>query len=390
MVEVAGKGLIRAEEIYQDRPRRARELKAEGRKIMGYLCLFPPLELMTALDLVPYRVLGDMEEPITKADAYLPTVICPFLRSCLEMGLKGRYDFLDGMVSCHGCDVGARLASWWNAYVQTPWAHYIFMPHTCREWEQGRYQEGLRHFQESLENYTGRKITPARLRKAIKDHNRQRALVRELYDLRKPDPPLITGVETLKVVITLMSLPVAEGNELLGEVIGEVRERRDRPPRKSARVLVWGPVMDNTVLIDLIENLDANVVMDDMCVGSRAYFDDVRLTDDPLEGLAHHYLVDIKCPRTFRENDYGATRKDNQADVASRFNYVGEYVRDWKVNGVILQAPLYCDAHAYELPAWKDYLTGIGVPSLYLEHDYSKAALAQLRTRVEAFLEMIV
>jgi benzoyl-CoA reductase subunit C len=389
MVNVASQGLSKAEEIYQDRSRRAKELKAAGKKVIGYLCLHPPLELITAAGLVPYRILGDIKEPITKADTYLPTVVCPFLRSCLELGLKGRYNFLDGLVSSHSCDVGARLAGWWNAYVQTPWSHYLFLPHTTREWEQERFKGGVEDYKEALENLTGQKLTPARIKKAVREHNRQRALVRDLYELRKPDPPLITGAETLKVVVALMSLPVEEGNQLLEEVTREVKERPDRLPKKAARILVWGPVFDNTAIIDLIESLEAYVVMDDTCVGSRAYFDDVKATADPIKGLADHYLLDLKCPRTFREKDYGETKKDYPADLKFRFDYLGQYIKDWKVNGVVLLAPLYCDAHAYELPGWKDYLSNIGIPSIYLEHDYSQAALGQLRTRVQAFLEMI-
>ena len=40
---------------------------------------------------------------------------------------------------------------------------------------------------------------------------------------------------------------------------------------------------------DLVESLDANVVMDDSCVGSRAYFTDVEITDDPMDGLVRPY-----------------------------------------------------------------------------------------------------
>jgi benzoyl-CoA reductase subunit C len=389
MVRAASQGLRRAEEIYQDRSGRARELRAGGQPVIGYLCLHPPLELITAAGLAPYRVLGDITEPITKADTYLPTVVCPFLRSCLELGMKGRYDFLDGIVSSHSCDVGARMSGWWNAYVQTPWTHYLFLPHTTREWEQERFKAGVEDFKEALEDYTGKQITEAKLQEAIREHNRQRGLVRDLYDLRKPDPPLITGAETLKVIVSLMSLPVEEGNQLLEEVIREVRTRSQKLEPKAARVLVWGPVFDNTAIVDLIESLEAYVVMDDTCVGSRAYFEDVKITANPLEGLADHYLMDLKCPRTFREKDYGATKKDYPADLKFRFDYLGEYIKEWKVNGVVLLAPLYCDAHAYELPGWKDYLSSINIPGIYLEHDYSQAALGQLRTRVQAFLEMI-
>jgi len=130
-------------------------------------------------------------------------------------------------------------------------------------------------------------------------------------------------------------------------------------------------------------------VMDDTCVGSRAYFSDVEPTDDPLDGLAHHYLADIKCPRTFRAKNYNDTTKDYMADLESRFSYLADYAREWKADGVILESVRYCDTHGYEVPQLRDYLNNIDLPSIYLEHDYTEGALAPLRTRVQGFLEII-
>ena len=194
----------------------------------------------------------------------------------------------------------------------------------------------------------------------------------------------------MRVMVAVASLPAAEGNELLEQVIGEVKERRDGPVQKPARLMVWGSIIDNTALVDLMESLGANVVMDDTTVGSRDYFPPVEITDDPLDGLADRYLVALRSPRTFRETVSGGSgKKDYLADLEGRFGYLKDYARDWNVNGVILQALRYCDIHGYEVPALKDYLESIGLPGIYLEHDYSKAALAQLRTRVQAFLEII-
>jgi hypothetical protein len=36
------KGLARAQEIYNYRSRRAREIKQAGRKVLGYFCCYPP------------------------------------------------------------------------------------------------------------------------------------------------------------------------------------------------------------------------------------------------------------------------------------------------------------------------------------------------------------
>ena len=202
--------------------------------------------------------------------------------------------------------------------------------------------------------------------------------------------PLISGAESVLINIALVSLPVEEGNELLRQVIDEVKQRQNGPTRQPARLLIWGSIIDNTALFEMIESLGASVVIDDTSMGSRAYMTPVEITEDPLDGLAYHYLVDLRSPRTFRETVLNeAKRKDYITDLENRFSHLREYAGEWHINGVLLQALRYCDTHGYEVPGLRHYLDSIGLPSIYLEHDYTETALAQLRTRVQAFLEII-
>lgn len=383
------KGLTTVKEIYQDRPRRVKELKAEGRKVIGYLCTYPVLEMMTALDLVPYRVLGDMREPITKADACLPTMVCPFLRSSLDLALKDKYAFLDGMAMAHICDVGERMAHIWKTYRNYPYFYFMDVPHTVHKAAIEKFKEEIEGFKKSLESFTGKEISPEKLKKAIKIHNDQRTLVKELYDLRKPDPPLVSATEVLKVMLALESIPVEEGNELLREVIDEIKERQEGPQKQAARLLIWGSIIDDVSLIETIESAGANIVMDDICVGTRFYWPEVEPTQDPLDGLAYRYLVGIKCPRTCREIISDQPKEAYTVDLENRFGYLKDYIKGWNVNGVILQSVRYCDTHGYEIPAVRDYLNSLGLPNTYLEHDYSQGSLAPLRTRIQAFLEIL-
>ncbi|MDY6845162.1 MAG: 2-hydroxyacyl-CoA dehydratase family protein [Thermodesulfobacteriota bacterium] len=382
------RGLTKVKEINQNRTSRAKELRTGGKKVIGYFCIFPPLEMITALDMVPYRILGDISEPITKADSCLPTVVCPFIRSCLDLGLKEHYDFLDGIVWAHSCDVGEKTALIWKTYLEPFYFHYIDLPHTTHGFSVQEHKAQIIEFKETLESFAGVKLTQERLRDAIQAHNKQRSLVRELYELRKSTPPLISGVETLETLRALMSIPVDEGNVLLEHILSEVRNRKNTP-HEGVRLLVWGSIIDNSSLIEMIEELGANIVMDDTCVGSRAYFADVEHASDSLDSLAHHYLVDIKCPRTFRGLEHNATKKDYFTDLESRFGYLRDYAREWDTKGVILQSLKYCDIHGYEVPGLKDYFDSVGLPSIYIEHDYNQAALAPLRTRIQAFLEII-
>ena len=244
MATVTSKGLARAAEIYQNRDQRARELKAEGKTVMGYLCIYPVTEMLTAFDMVPYRIFGDMNETNTAADTYLGTAICPFLRSCLDLALKGRFDFIEGMVFAHICDMGSMSCGIWRSSpVPLPYSHMIPTPSTDTDVSVRQMKALLKDYQKSLEDYTGKKLAPEKLKEAVRIHNQQRALVRELYDLKKPDPPLISEAEMVQVIVALVSLPIEDGNQLLREVITEVRERKEGPPRKSARLLMWGPVI---------------------------------------------------------------------------------------------------------------------------------------------------
>jgi len=382
------KGLSKASEIYQNRSHRVKELKGGGKKIIGYPCMYVPLEIITALDLVPYRTYGDIREPVTEADRALPTAFCPIMRTCLDCALKAKDDFLDGMVAIHSCDPQDKTTRIWESYVRYPYFHLIDMPGTLRTESLEYFKGQLNDFKKTLESFAGKELSSDKLKAAIELHNRQRALVRELYKLTKPDPPLISGTEMLQVIKALMSLPAAEGNELLGQVISEVKERTGGPEKKPARLLIWSSTVDDVDIMQLFE-AGANVVMDESCGGIRAYRADVKLTDDPLDGLTHYYLEEITCARTFREAVFGEARKDYIADLDSRFGYLKGFTREWNVNGVILFLVRYCDPFAFEMPGLKDYFDNLGIPSTYIEYDYTQGSLAPMRTRVEAFLETI-
>jgi benzoyl-CoA reductase/2-hydroxyglutaryl-CoA dehydratase subunit BcrC/BadD/HgdB len=114
------------------------------------------------------------------------------------------------------------------------------------------------------------------------------------------------------------------------------------------------------------------------------FWDDVPETADPLEGIVSRYLH-IHCPRSYIPA--GASR---EADLENRFGYIGEFVKAWRADGVIFYIIRYCDTCELDGPDLREYLNGRGIPVLMIEDDYSTSTLGQLRTRVQAFLEMMV
>jgi benzoyl-CoA reductase/2-hydroxyglutaryl-CoA dehydratase subunit BcrC/BadD/HgdB len=188
----------------------------------------------------------------------------------------------------------------------------------------------------------------------------------------------------MKVLVAAMSLPVEESTELIQNVIDEVKERGSSPVQKSARMMIIGDQIDDIASIEIIEKAGARMVMDDISIGSKIYWPDIEITQNPIEGIAERYLIKIKIPTTYR--DTGGTYQDKLED---RFGHIRQFIRDFKVDGAILFIYKYCDPYGFEVPATKNYIESLGTPVLYLEEEYSTSTLGSLKTRIEAFLEMI-
>lgn len=380
----AGKGLATVDKYYQDYGGRARELKQQGKKIIGYLCAYVPLEMITAAGFIPFRIKGSVHEPITKADTQMETIACPLVRSCFDMALKGSYDFLDGLVIPHACDSICRTYDIWKYTLGLPYSHLVDVPHSTDDSSLEFFKAVLGTFRQSLGRFAGKDISDEELTQAIQVHNQNRAKVRELYELRKTEPPLISGAEVNKALVAAMSIPVEESSELLSSVIDEVKARASVLPSKSTRMMVVGAQVDDMAFIDLIENSGASVVADDLCPGAREYGADVEPSQNPIDGIAERYLRKINCPRTYREKT--GTYEEY---LEKRFGHIGHAIEDFKVDGVILYVYKYCDPFGFEVPAMKSYIESKGAPVLYLEDEYSMSTIGRLRTRIQAFLEMI-
>ncbi len=384
MTDMPSGGLALAEKYYSNYGCRARELKDSGRKVIGYLSALCPIEILTAAGVIPLRLKGNVSEAITKADAYMETMICPFVRNVFDTALKGKYEFLDGVVLSHQCDSIDRTFDVWSYDLGYPYWHFINYPHVTDDPSIEFTKEILRLFIKSLEKFTGCTVTNEALARAVQAHNENRQVMRQLYDLRKEDAPRITGAEMMRVAVGAMSLPVEESTALIRSVIGEVRKRPSKSNGGAARILLAGDQIDDVAIVNAIEGADAFLVMDDLSTGSKMYWGDVDATPDPVQGITERYLKKLKFPTTFVSE--GGTYAEN---LEARFGHLRQYIRDFRVNGAILFIYKYCDPYGFEVPAMKSFIESVGTPVLYIEDEYSASSLGRVKTRIEAFLEMI-
>jgi benzoyl-CoA reductase subunit C len=379
-----GNGLATADKYYSQYGLRAKELKGSGKKIIGYLSALGPVEIMTAAGVVPFRLKGNVSEAISKGDAFMETIVCPFVRNVFDAAVKGKFSFLDGMVLPHQCDSIDRTNEVWSYNLNLPYWHYLNLPHVTDNPSVEFTKELYRVFIGTLEKLTGQKITDEAIAKAVEAHNENRRLMRDLYALRKMNPPLISGAEVMKVLVAAMSLPVEESSALIQAVTKEVSKRDAKTDGKSARIMLIGDQIDDVAIIDAIESTGAHMVMDDLSIGAKMYWGDVDVTPDPVQGIAERYLRKLKIPTTF------VGSKDTYPEILEeRYGHMKQFISEFQVNGVILFIYKYCDPYGFEVPAMKSYIESTGTPVLYLEDEYSTSTLARMKTRVEAFLEMI-
>ncbi len=381
-----GNGLATAEKYYREYGLRAMELHGQGKGIMGYLSALGPVEIITAAGLIPMRLRGDANEPITRADAHMETIVCPFVRNVFDAVLKGKYEYLDGIVIPHLCDSTSRTYDTWAYNVPLPYSFFLNVPHASDGPSLEFFKGVLGTFINSLERLTGKSITDEALAQSVKAHNRNRSTIRQLYALRQSNPPLISGVEMTRVLVAAMGMPVDESTQLIASVINEVkaREPKAKASEKPARIMIIGDQIDNTAMVEIVEGAGAWVVMDDMSIGSKIYWLDADETKNPLDGIAERYLRKIPLPTT-----HVGAGKPYQESLEDRFGHIRGYVKDFSVDGAILFIYKYCDPYGFEVPALKSYIEALGVPVLYVEDEYSTSTLGRLKTRVEAFLEMI-
>ena len=383
MADIELSGLAKAEKYYSDYGSRARELKNSGRKVIGYLSALCPVEILTAAGVVPIRLKGSVSEAVTKADAYMETMICPFVRNVFDVALKGRYAFLDGMVLSHQCDSIDRTYDVWSYNLGFPYWHFINYPHLADDPSIKFTDEILRIFIRTLEKFTGSTISDQALAEAIRAHNENRRAMRELYELRKEDAPRISGAEMMKVLMAATSVPVDESTALIKSVTEEVKKRAPASGGGKPRIMLVGDQIDDVAIVNAIEGAEASLVMDDLSTGSKMYWGDVDVTADPVRGITERYLKKLKFPTTFVSGDtYPET-------LEARFGHMRRYIKEFRITGAILFIYKYCDPYGFEVPAMKSFIESAGTPVLYIEDEYSTSSLGRVKTRIEAFLEMI-
>jgi benzoyl-CoA reductase subunit C len=363
------------QQAVQDRHQYAREWKRRtGGRVVGYLCTYVPEEVFYAAGMLPVRIMGS-HEPESVTSPYIFGMFCSYCRDCLAQGLQGRYDYLDAVATAHCCVHSFQTFDSWRRHIPAEHFYYVAMPQLIQSsGALGSMLGEIEVLKEHLEADLGRSIPASAVEKAMEAYNRNRRLMHQVYELRKRDNPPVTGAQCMEMVMASQVMDKEEHSGLVEALLEEVQA--DPPARDTGVRLMVAGQTDSVDVMRVIEELGTTVVADDLCFGSRYFRNEAKNGNDPLTALARRYLERPPCPM-----------KDLHG-VRIRPGYLLDMAREYGVQGAILIRQQFCDPHEYDMPVVKRLLEANGIPALVLEQDIT-VPLGQLRTRVEAHLELV-
>lgn len=149
------------------------------------------------------------------------------------------------------------------------------------------------------------------------------------------------------------------------------------PGEERARLMIQGCVLNNPEFVRGIEALGGWVVVDGLSTGVGYWEGPVELSPglSPLEALARRYLDKFPAPR--------------MEHAEERYRRIVGLIEEFRVDGVITEIVRSCAPHIWDAPRLRERVARQGMPMLELDVEYGMPVTGQVKTRVQAFLEML-
>ncbi|HOD72773.1 MAG TPA: 2-hydroxyacyl-CoA dehydratase family protein [Deltaproteobacteria bacterium] len=344
-----------------------------GRIPVGYSCSFVPEPLLMADRLFPVRLHATGVAGTEIADNYLSSLVCSYTRSLLEFAMDERYDRIRGFVFVPSCAHMQRLIDNLDYLKRPGFRHVIDVPRKRCDFTLKWQEEELHMLADKLSSHFGVDTSDAALMKAIDEWNHFSGAVRAIGELRKRRSPPITGVEFHHVVMASLASPKDLILPYVEELHRKIRHEEGAGNFRARLMLVGGHLHDPD-FIRIIESQGGLVVADRFCTGSILGLMPVQVDGDPFRALAEHTFEKTLCPRMMEDFD-------------RRLKAIMDTVKEYKVDGVVLEIIKFCDLWGVDSMPLVNELRKEGIPVLKLEREYRLGGEGQLRTRVQAFIE---
>jgi benzoyl-CoA reductase/2-hydroxyglutaryl-CoA dehydratase subunit BcrC/BadD/HgdB len=385
---MALKTLDKFKDALKERPLELADSRLEGKKVIGWIGYYVPEEVIHALGLIPIRIGRGGDDRLAEMGSnYISTQNCIFLRECVGLFAENKDPYvrnLDAVVVDAACLQMYRMSSIIKYYFQVNTLvlgvpRNFYLP-------DGRdyFQKEVGFLVERLEKIAGQKLDPEKLAASARLYDEITHAVRELYMFPSLYCQPIKWREVFEAVQAGYVLDKEKYLSLLNDLIAELKEQSEScggvSPEKGVRIFLTGSAIHpgDTKLIDIIEASGGRVVCDNLWSGLAPYIDK-KIEGTTLNDIADAYLGRVPAP--------ALPYFDSTSDP--RLKILKHLVDEREVNGVIYYTLRYCDSANFKVRNTKNALAGSDVPLLNIHTEYSGSDVGTIRTRVEAFIEML-
>ena len=354
--------------------------KQEGKKVIGVLPYFAPVELVVAAGMVPMGIWGSNKKTIALAKEYCATFYCTIAQLALEMLLDGTMDQLDGIITPTICDTLRPMSQNFRVAMEGK-LPCIFLAHPQHRKPAFGLQftvDQYMHVKSELEKISGNTITDEALRDAIKVMNRSRKARREFVKLAGQHPEAISAVERSAVLRSAWFMEPAVHAQKLEE-LNEELSKLPASNWKGRKVVTSGIICDNPKLLQIFDDNNIAIAADDVAQETRAFRVDASEEGDPMMALAQQ----------FADQDYDVLLYDEYSNKNRRADYVVQMVKESGAQGLVLFMQQFCDPEEMEYPYLKKALDEAGIPHIKLGVDQQMRDFGQASTAIQAFADVL-
>jgi len=353
-----------------------RRWREAGGTVAGHFQVYFPEEIAHAAGMLPFKVRGAPVEP-TQADSRFGSYLCSIVKTSLELVLSGRVE-LELFVTHPICDAARNLAAVWGRNFPYP-CQILYLPQNANSAHAATYLRGeYDRLRRTIETVAGRQVPDDALRGSIGVFNANRALLRELYALKRDAPWLVAADEAYALMAVGGMIPREEHNALLAAALPRLRSRAARR-QDRVRVVLEGGFCEQPPL-DLLRAIARScyVVDDDLLIGLRWILDDVPAAGDPLSSLAAAYLE-----RSSYSPVQHDLRKPKEDMLLAR-------IRGADAQAAIVTAAKMCEPGLEEQVTYVHALEEHGVPFFVSEFEENMTSFETLEIQLETFVENLL
>ncbi|MGI1677913.1 MAG: 2-hydroxyacyl-CoA dehydratase family protein [Cellvibrionaceae bacterium] len=300
------------QDLLKDRTSRAKEWKASGGKIAGYLSNNIPLEIIHAAELMPFHLIGDPSQPTPLADEFMEPAFDPITRSIFQKLLAGEYNYLD-LIVLPRCNDSHQRLYYYISEIQRKYPQYNLPPvflvdllHSPRETSAKHNLIKFQKFCHFMAKFNQKEIINDRLKISTKKYNLARDQL-EIFNEYRANKSIPSAISYL-IYSAAFSLPIEEFIDGMKEIINTLKNNSviSKSDVAKKRIIIVGNGLDHPALHSMIDNLNTIVVGDYHAFGNHFLVGHIEneSSDDQLSLLTTHYYKDTKSSRTFLTNPF--------------------------------------------------------------------------------------